>query len=363
MSRRTLLATAVAAVLLGAAAPAAAPAATSDFAQTTPTFTATPPSVTNQTAASFAISLVSALSFQCSLDNGAWRTCAATPTYRNLRAGGHTLQVRGVNNLWQTTLPAAYSWLVDLTPPQTRIVTAQVGGAETIGTASEPGAVLQCRAPSDMSWGPCAGDARPGASIRAVDPAGNVDPSPATVPSLSGASARASTGTPFTGFAAVADFETSDNGAATDCSLDGGPFAPCEAPLAWMLPWGTHSLTVRASWSDGTSATTAPVVFGAAAPAPRVAGLQVPTLIRLPASRMPLVRFTLNRAVPVSLRLERLSGGRRRTLARWTVAGTAGANTLRLRSGLVRELRTGRHRLVATPAGGAPATVTFAIVR
>ena len=78
--------------------------------------------------------------------------------------------------------------------------------------------------------------------------------------------------------------------------------------------------------------------------------------------RPPILRFALNIAVRVSVRVERAGGRRSRPLSAWTVAGRAGDLVVRLPDGLVRRLRRGRYRISAQPEGGAVVRAAFAVV-
>jgi hypothetical protein len=93
-------------------------------------------------------------------------------------------------------------------------------------------------------------------------------------------------------------------------------------------------------------------------PAPRLVGVQFPVLValpsarklarRFPASRLPPVRFSLNVAATVRLRLARTTGPRSARRAQtWTVAGTAGANVARVPLAVYRRLAPARYTLTA----------------
>ncbi|MGH3370500.1 MAG: putative metal-binding motif-containing protein [Nocardioidaceae bacterium] len=135
----------------------------------------------------------------CALDGGAWSACDSTAshTYRGLAEGPHTIRVRGQDRAGnQTAEPAARAWAVDVTPPDTVVTSGPSEGSiltatnATLTYAADPaesGLRFDCdldahgfaRCPDGvMSYD----ELRPGRhefAVRAVDRAGNLDPSPA----------------------------------------------------------------------------------------------------------------------------------------------------------------------------------------
>jgi hypothetical protein len=107
-------------------------------------------------------------------------------------------------------------------------------------------------------------------AARAIDLAGNVDPTPATLPftvDITAPAAPALSGTPeaFT-FSAEPD-------ATFGCALDGpagpGVFAPCTSPQSYLgLPPGAYTLRVRATDLAGNTGPSATLEFSVAAPPP-----------------------------------------------------------------------------------------------
>src|ERR671918_776271 len=102
--------------------------------------------------------------------------------------------------------------------------------------------------------------------IRAVDLAGNADPTPSTriftVVSMpvttitSGPSGRVLEGAPFTpptqSENAVFVFAADQPGSTFECSLDGADFRRCTSPQAyWVVDNGQHELEVRATNPEG----------------------------------------------------------------------------------------------------------------
>ena len=132
--------------------------------------------------------------FNCSLDGAAAAPCTSPVTYNALANGNHTFSVTAVDAATNASAPATRSWtaLVDPTPPDTTITAAPPGinnlsGASVEFTSNEAGSTFQCSvnggefivctSPNIVS---ALVDGAITFQVRAVDPAGNVDPTPAT---------------------------------------------------------------------------------------------------------------------------------------------------------------------------------------
>ena len=155
------------------------------------TLTDKPPSITNQTTASFSFSSNKQDStFECAGDGGGFADCSSPKLYPGLTDGSHTFAVRATA---VTTGPATnYTWTVDTVPPQTTIVstpppTSGSASAPFTFTSSEPDSTFVCRL-DDGGISPCAspqtyaglGDGSHTFQVQAVDPAGNADSTPAS---------------------------------------------------------------------------------------------------------------------------------------------------------------------------------------
>jgi hypothetical protein len=167
----------------------------------------------------------------------------------------------------------------DATPPDTSI---DLGGFLTRDTtpafqfaSSETGSTFECSLDGGAfsactpgsTFGPTLADGTHSLDVRAIDPGGNTDPSPAhttfaidsTPPDTVFDSGPAATIT--VNFASFA-FHSTEAGSSLQCSFDGGGFAACGSPFnATALPLGAHALSVRATDPAGNTDPT-PAVHG-----------------------------------------------------------------------------------------------------
>ena len=164
----------------------------------------------------------------------------------------------------------------DRTPPDTVMTSAPTGTVATPNVtfqfmATEAGSSFQCRLDSGV-WVPCASpeaylavaDGAHAFDVRATDPTGNTDPTPATdaftvevatpaplppadtTPPDTAITAGPSGTVSSTG--ASFAFSASETGSSFECRLDGSAWAPCGPPKAYSsLVAGSHSFEVRAT--------------------------------------------------------------------------------------------------------------------
>ncbi|HEX9350257.1 MAG TPA: Ig-like domain-containing protein [Gaiellaceae bacterium] len=210
--------------------------------------------------------------FACSLDGAAFSACTSPQSYNGLAQGAHSFQVQATDGAGNTDLTAASrSWTVDTLAPQTTIDSGPSGlTASTTATftfsADEPGSTFACSldgaafsaCTSPKSYSNLAQGAHT-FEVRATDPAGNTDPTPAsrswTVSTVapettidSGPSGpTASTTATFT-------FSADEPGSTFACSLDGAAFSACTSPQSYSnLAQGAHSFAVQATDGAGNT--------------------------------------------------------------------------------------------------------------
>ena len=160
---------------------------------TPPAIETGPPAQTNVRTARFVFSDSEfGLAFGCRLDGSAFEACSSPVTYAGLADGSHTFAVRATDLASNTGAPASYTWTVDTVAPETTISsgpaqTTNSSSATFIFMSNEAGSSFTCSVEGG-AFAPCIspqtyGSFAEGAhtfQVRATDPAGNSDPSPAS---------------------------------------------------------------------------------------------------------------------------------------------------------------------------------------
>ena len=166
---------------------------TVDVAAPQTTIDSGPSGPTNDATPTFAFSSSESGSFECRIDSGSYQTCSSPKTITSLADGTHTFDVRAIDvfGLADPT-PASRTFTVDTVPPDTTIGGGPTGTSNdptpTFSfTSSQPGSSFECKVDS----GPYAACSSPKTTahladgshtfaVRATDPAGNLDSTPAT---------------------------------------------------------------------------------------------------------------------------------------------------------------------------------------
>lgn len=215
--------------------------------------------------------------FECSLDDTAFATCASPQNLTNLSDGPHTFSVRAIDlagNL--DSSPASYTWTVDTLAPETQIDSQPAnpsGSAEAVFTFSSPdaAATFECSL-NEEAFATCSspatyGNLEEGAhtfTVHAKDALGNTDPTPAshtwavdtTTPDTQIDSTSLST-SPTNSTTLDVNFSSPDATATFECSLDDMAFAACSSPQnLTSLGEGQHTFTVRAKDAAGNTDST-----------------------------------------------------------------------------------------------------------
>lgn len=222
-----------------------------------------------------------AATFYCRLDGETIDTdCSSPVTYDGLAEGAHTFRVWAADHVGNIdSSPVLRTWTVDTVAPQTSITGGPAAGSSTQSRsatfefASTEGQAFECRL-DDGSWSSCdSPHAIEGLSegahtfaVRASDPVGNTDPTPASltwivdaVPVDTAITDGPAAGSTSSSQSAVFSFGSVE-GVMFECQLDGGAWTACESPRSLSgLNEGQHTFAVRAIDAagsvDGTPAT------------------------------------------------------------------------------------------------------------
>ena len=228
-----------------------------------------PASPTNARTATLAFSTPSGdvARFECRRDNAAFSACTSPLSLTGLAEGDHTFEVRSVDTAGNADpTPARHVWTVDVGAPETRIDsgpasptrarTATLAFASPSGDAArfecrlDGAAFSTCTSPRNLT-GLAEGDRT--FEVRAVDTAGNADPTPArhawtvdlTPPETRIDSSPASPTNTST--ATMAFSSPNADVARFECRLDEAAFATCASPQNRTgLADGAHTFEVRA---------------------------------------------------------------------------------------------------------------------
>jgi subtilisin-like proprotein convertase family protein len=156
-----------------------------------------PPASTTSTTATFTFSASEAGStFQCSLDSAPFGACVSPAVYTSLTVAAHTFAVRATDLSGNTdATPASYAWTIlppDTTPPSTTITSAPAATTVSTGatfefSSNESGSSFECSL-DGAAFAACTSprvysglsDGAHTFAVRAIDAAGNTDPTPAT---------------------------------------------------------------------------------------------------------------------------------------------------------------------------------------
>jgi hypothetical protein len=252
--------------------PDPSPASYSWTIDTTPPETAidqAPPDPSDSSSASFQFSSDDAgASFECKLDDALeFTACSSPQDYQDLPPGGHTFEVRALDQAGvRDPSPATHSWTIDTTAPGTTIDQAPADPTNSTSasfefSSNDVGASFECKLDGALEFTACSSpqdyqDLAGGAhsfEVRAVDRAGNRDQSPASHAWTIDTTAPETTidqapPDPSGSTSASFQFSSGDLGASFECKLDDAAgFTACSSPQDYQdLAGGPHSFAVRA---------------------------------------------------------------------------------------------------------------------
>lgn len=156
------------------------------------TITAKPPLLDATATASFSFTAGENAIYDCRLDSSSYFSCSSPHVVPGLGDGTHTFTVRAIDQTGTIeTAPPAYVWTVDTAPPETTLQSAPPALTASLSasfsfSSGDAGASFDC----SLDNGPWTGCTSPltlsglaegnhSFAVRAVDPAGNSDPSSA----------------------------------------------------------------------------------------------------------------------------------------------------------------------------------------
>jgi Bacterial Ig-like domain len=149
-----------------------------------------PAGLSNSRSATFVFSADEPSRFDCQLDAGSFLPCNSPASYQGLGDGAHTFTLRPTDSFGNTGGTTSYAWRIDATAPETRLTSAPRPRTTIVSAtfrfAASEAAAFQCR----LDTGAFAACVSPKTytrlrrrahtfEVRAVDAAGNVDPTPA----------------------------------------------------------------------------------------------------------------------------------------------------------------------------------------
>ncbi len=119
-----------------------------------------PSDPSNSSSASFAFSADEEATFECSLDGAPFGVCSSAQSYESLGEGGHVVEVRAIDRAGNVDPePAAYSWTIDLTPPETAVDSGPAdptnATSATLAFSAADGVSFECRL-DDAAFSLCA---------------------------------------------------------------------------------------------------------------------------------------------------------------------------------------------------------------
>ena len=230
------------------------------------TITKKPAKLTTETSATFEFVCNKApCTFECKLDDEAWKPCSSGVSYISLSEGEHAFEVRAtdVRKILEM-LPKDWTWTVDSKLPETTITTKpSTPTNQTTGTfefdCNETACTFECQI-DNGAWSACSSAQEyPGLDegtytfrVRAKDAAGNIDDSPAewmwTVDTTAPKSTIIDQPAVLTHRrVAEFEFECDETSCTFECQMDGGAWKSCLAISTFNSVFlGGHNLKVRA---------------------------------------------------------------------------------------------------------------------
>lgn len=230
------------------------------------TITTRPRELDNRADVEIAFEADETATFTCQLDEGEAEACTSPWVFEGIADGPHTIRITATDDV-DNASTETIAFTLDLIVPETSLLSgppeiSQLTDVTFVFRSDDPQARFECRLGS-AGFEACTSPLQMTAvaegsyvfEVRAVDPAGNVDPSPVQVaftldrtPPVTTFGPIDDTGSPDR----TVPFTASEDGCSFVCSVDGGPLEPCTSPLELTgLSHGRHSVDVRATDAAG----------------------------------------------------------------------------------------------------------------
>ena len=233
--------------------------------------TEAPADPTNSTDASFSFESTKLNStFECQLDGGGFEACSSPQAFSDLVDGEHTFEVRAFDEVGTPDpTPASHTWTVDTAAPDTTITDApdvleNIAEASFGFESSEAESNFECQLDAG-GYEACTSsaefseleDGEHTFEVRAIDPAGNPDETPASHTWTIDTAAPDTTITeapvdPTNSVDASFTFTSNEAESTFECQLDAGGYEACTSPAEFeSLAEGEHIFEVRATDAAG----------------------------------------------------------------------------------------------------------------
>ncbi|MEI6446809.1 MAG: Ig-like domain-containing protein [Actinomycetes bacterium] len=234
-----------------------------------PTLSGVPASLTDATHAVIHFhSDGTGITYECSVDGGAYTACTSPLELSDLANGSHTVSVKATDAAGNTSDPVTASWTVDtaaFTPPYVSLISPDASPTNqttaSIEYDGEPGATFLCSLDGG-AYGPCPpapvlltglSDGSHTFNVKQVDGVGResdpssvtwtVDTTPPPAPTITTRPSATTTSTSATiGFSG-----SGEPGATFECKIDGGAWGPCPSNPFTLdsLAVGSHTVQIR----------------------------------------------------------------------------------------------------------------------
>ncbi len=274
---------------------------TIDLSGPTLTISSSPSAVTNSSSATFAFTATDSGGgtidhYECALDGAGSSTCTSPATLSGLAVGAHQMTLFAVDSVGNIGASVTRSWTIDQSNPSVSI-TAQPAAVTNSSSASftfsgtdtgggtvagyecslDSAAFSACTSPRALT-GLAAGAHN--WRVRAIDTAGNVTATPASVSwTIDTTAPTVTIGSTPNSFennsSATITFTGADTGGGSianfECKLDSAAFAACTSPYSVSsLSEGAHSVSIRAVDTAGNTGSSSTVSWTSDTIAPGV---------------------------------------------------------------------------------------------